>query len=301
MSDSIYALLIGAGFYFPSIKETNTTYPSLRGCVRDITRVEEELLIGRLHVPPERILKLKASDIGGDQPAEPPDQWPTYDNIVNKFQELTDMAQPGSQVYIHYSGHGGRAISRYKEVKGQNGIDETIVPIDIEDVVASRYLRDLELACLLKGMVDKRLMVTLVLDCSHSGGLIRGDGQAIAVRDIAVRGGIGIDTYERPRDYEESLVAPRAELLNTWRAMSTSTAATRSITASSGWLPKPKGYVMLTACKENELAVEYPFNGTDRSGVLTYWLLQAIQEMGPGVSWKQVHIWTRSRCQGALE
>jgi hypothetical protein len=282
MSESIYALLIGAGFYFPNMTETGATFPSLQGCVRDITRVEKELLIGRLQVPPEHILTLKASEAGKDKPDEPPEQWPTYDNIVAKFQELINMAQPGSQVYIHYSGHGGRATSRYKEVKGQDGIDETIVPIDIQDVAASRYLRDLELARLLKVMADKGLAVTLVLDCCHSGGLTRGGGQ-----DIAVRGGMGIDTYERPRDKEESLVAPHAELIRNWREMSA--AATRSITASSGWLPEPTGYVMLAACKENELAVEYAFNGTGRSGALTYWLLHALQEMGPGFSWKQVH------------
>ena len=94
MSDPIYALLIGAGFYFPNITETGTTYPSLQGCVRDIMRVEEELLIGRLQVPRDRILKLKASDTGKDQPDEPHEQWPTYDNIVAKFQELIDMATP---------------------------------------------------------------------------------------------------------------------------------------------------------------------------------------------------------------
>src|SRR5262249_7251431 len=153
-----YALLIGAGFYFPNVTETGATFPSLQGCVRDITRVEKELLLGRLQVPPKHILTLKASDAGKDKPDEPSEQWPTYDNIVAKFQELIAMAQPGSQVYIHYSGHGGRATSRYKEVKGQDGIDETIVPIDIQDVAASRYLRDLELAHLLKVMVDKELV-----------------------------------------------------------------------------------------------------------------------------------------------
>jgi hypothetical protein len=284
MADSIYALLIGAEFYFPNVTAEGATFDSLQGCVRDITRVEEELLKSRLKVPAENILKLKASNSGpkAAQPPEPAEEWPTYDNIVKKFQALKGMAKPESQVYIHYSGHGGRATSRYKEVKGPDGIDETLVPIDIADVAESRYVRDIEMARLLKEMVDKKLVVTLVLDSCHSGGMTRGNGN-----DVAVRGTDQVDTFERTRDKEESLVAPRAQLIETWQGMTA--AATRSLKASSGWMPEAKGYVMLAACRENESAVEYAFNGKDRTGVLTYWLLHAMQELGPNVSWKQVH------------
>lgn len=283
MAESIYALLIGAEFYFPNVTEDDTTFLSLEGCVRDIRRIEEEVLLGRLRVPPKNILKLQASNKKGEKiPPEPKEEWPTYDNITNKFKELIAMAEPGAQVYIHYSGHGGRATSRYKELKGQGGIDETIVPIDIEDVAASRYLRDLELARLLREMVDKGLIVTLVLDSCHSGGMTRGGG-----RDVAVRGSLTVDNRVRPRDKEESKVAPEAELIRNWREMTA--AATRSAKANAGWLPEPKGYVMLAACSQTERAVEFAFNGQERSGALTYWLLHALQEMGPGITWKQVH------------
>jgi Caspase domain len=284
MPPPIYALLIGAEFYFPNVLPGGAMFESLKGCVRDVKRVEEELLKGRLQVPDERILKLHASNRVGnpDAPPEPPELWPTYDNIVKKFQELRDMAEPGSQVYIHYSGHGGRTTTKYKETKGPGGIDETLAPINIEDVAVSRYVRDIELARLLREMADKELLVTLVLDSCHSGGMTRGGGS-----DLAVRGTEKIDDRERKRDKEKSLVATHEQLVETWLGMEA--AATRSAKATSGWMPEAKGYVMLAACRENESAVEYAFNGTDRSGALTYWLLHALQELGPHVSWKQVH------------
>ena len=65
--------------------------------------------------------------------------------MVNAFKKVTDMAQPGDQVYIHYSGHGGRATTAYPELKGDDGLDETLVPLDIGNSEA-RYLRDIELA-----------------------------------------------------------------------------------------------------------------------------------------------------------
>ncbi|HKO98691.1 MAG TPA: caspase family protein [Pyrinomonadaceae bacterium] len=284
MPPAIYALLIGAEYYFPNVTPEGAMFDSLKGCVRDVKRIEEELLKERLKIPDERILKLHASNHADspESPPEPPELWPTYDNIVKKFQEVRDMAPPGSQVYIHYSGHGGRTTTKYKEAKGVGGIDETLAPIDIEDMAVSRYLRDIELARLLREMAAKDLLVTLVLDSCHSGGMTRGRGN-----DVAVRGTDQIDVRVRDRDNEKSLVAPDEKLIESWNGMEA--AATRSAKATSGWMPEAKGYVMLAACRDNESAVEYAFNGTDRSGALTYWLLHALQELGPQVSWKQVH------------
>ncbi len=284
MPPDIYALLIGAEYYFPNVTPEGGMFASLKGCVRDVNRIEEELLKERLKVPDEHILKLHASNRADspDAPPEPPELWPTYDNIVKKFQELRDMAAPGSQVYIHYSGHGGRTTTKYKDTKGIGGVDETLVPIDIEDMAVSRYVRDIELARLLREMAARELLVTLVLDSCHSGGMTRGRGN-----DVAVRGNARIDMRKRDRDNEPSLVATDEDLIRNWKGMEA--AATRSAKATSGWMPEAKSYVMLAACRENESAVEYAFNGVDRTGALTYWLLHALQELGPHVSWKQVH------------
>lgn len=279
-----YALLIASDFYFPNVLPNGGRFRHLSGCVRDITRVEKELLRGRLKVPEKNILKLTSSMNGdGKEPLEPPEQRPTYDNIVKKFAELTELAQKGDQVYIHYSGHGGRIRTHFPELKGEGEVDETLVPIDIRDK-STRYVRDIDLAYTLKKMVDKGLVVTLVLDSCHSGGATRNASS----KDVALRtveGGDALDTtLERPKD---SKFASDEELKAAWRSLTRG--GTRNANVGGGWLPEPEGYVLMAACRASESAIEYAFNGTDKNGVLTYWLLDVFKQLGPHLTWKLVH------------
>ena len=108
----LHALLIGIDCYLPNRLPNGASYKSLKGCVRDIT-LAEAFLKRQFNLPSERIYKLTASNVdGSSEPSEPPEQLPTYENIVGKFKELTEKAQPQDQVYIHYSGHGGRASDK---------------------------------------------------------------------------------------------------------------------------------------------------------------------------------------------
>ncbi|MBD2774378.1 caspase family protein [Iningainema sp. BLCCT55] len=277
----LFALLIGIDCYLPNTLPDGSSYKSLGGCVRDINHVES-FLRTKLQVPQAHILKLTASHTDGIMPLEPPEQLPTYDNIVAKFKQLTDLAQPQDEVYIHYSGHGGRSVTSYPELKGSYGVDESLVPTDIGNSEA-RYLRDLELAKLLQNMVDKGLVVTLVLDSCHSGGATRE-----RVNDSNIRGLANniIDTTPRPTD---SLVASTEELIQNWQKLTQGQQNTRNVTAASGWLPEPKGYVLLAACRDNELAREYPFNGRESNGALTYWLLDSLEKLGTDSSLKVLH------------
>ncbi len=273
MSD-LYALLIGVDFYFPG-----GGYGHLGGCVRDVTHVEAHLK-GRLHLPDDHILKLTAANTGDTQPAGPPEHWPTYANMVTAFQKMTDMAQPGDRVYIHYAGHGGRAKTIYPELKG-DGPDEGLVPTDIGQA-HTRYLRDVELNYLLQAMVDKGLVVTVVLDSCHSGSATRAaNGQLLGAQP---RGIPEIDYTLRPAD---SLVAPRETLTAAWQARSTQ--QTRAAKSVSGWLLEPQGYTLLAACRANEFAFEYPFNGSENNGALTYWLLDTLRQAGPHFTYKMLH------------
>jgi Caspase domain len=271
-ADNLYALLIGSDCYLPNRLPNNCYYANLLGCVRDILRVED-FLRQRLKLSPERILKLTATNNGATKPAEPPAQWPTYENMVIAFRHLTDMAQPGDQVYIHYSGHGGRTPSLLPDIKK---LDESLVPIDIGNSEA-RYLRDIELAKLLQVMVSKGLLVTIVLDSCHSGSATRGFG-------ASVRGTDAIDVTSRPTD---SLVATKAELTATWHDLTES--RSRSLSGGSNWLPESNDYVLLAACRPSEAAYEFAFNGRESNGALTYWLLDSLQDIDPAFTYKQLH------------
>jgi hypothetical protein len=268
---NFYALLIGIDFYFPH-DLPDGRYKNLRGCVQDINHVETYLK-DTFNLTPDQIIKLTASaSENPNQPKEPLEILPTYENIVAKFKEITAKAQPQARVYIHYSGHGGRAKTIFESLKGFGGLDEALVPTDIGQP-NSRYLRDLEFAKLLEAMVEKELVVTLVLDSCHSGGATRemsGDDQ--------IRGEGFIDTTPRPTD---SLVASLQELAQNWQ---TATENSRNITVVNGLLPEPKGYTLIAACRDHEFAYEKVFEGTERNGALTYFLLKALRKHGTAIS-----------------
>ncbi len=268
---SIHALLIGVDHYFPN-NIGGSSYPSLGGCVRDVRHVQA-YLTDRVKVPPENVTALTISD----PPAEPEDHWPTYEKMVAAFKQLTERAQPGDQVYIHYSGHGGRAATAYAKLKGKDALDEALVPTDIGKP-SSRYLRDVELGYLIKAMVKKKLLVTVVLDSCHSGGATRGKGRAVK------RGASKPDLTPRPTD---SLVASEADLLASWEGAAGG--ATRGSKPASGWLYEPQGYVLLAACRANEYATEFPFDGQENNGALTYWLLDTLRQAPEGCTYRMLH------------
>jgi hypothetical protein len=228
-ANSFYALLIGIDLYLPNLLPNGGYYRSLTGCVRDVLRVEEFLLVTQ-KIPSSHICKLTSSNNHRELPPEPREHWPTYENIVSAFCKLTSIAQPGDQVYIHYSGHGGRALTPepFRALKGQSGVDEVLVPMDIGNSEAG-YLRDYEVAYLLKKMVDKGLIVTVVMDCCHAGS------------------------------------------------------------ATTGWLLEPQGYVLLAACGAHEAAYEFPFDGEEKHGALSYWLVDSLKHLKPGITYKALY------------
>ncbi|MBD2165558.1 caspase family protein [Calothrix membranacea FACHB-236] len=276
-TSNLYALLIGIDYYLPNRLPDGSSYKSLSGCVRDINHVEAFLKQMR-KVPEAQILKLTASKNPAEatKPLEPPEKLPTRQNIVDYFRKLGAIAPPGSQVYIHYSGHGGRAKTIFPDIKDPDGIDEGLVPTDIGSS-EGQYLRDLELAQLLQDLVDRQLTVTLVLDCCHSGGATRGDAE--------IRGMDVVD--DKPLLADQELVAPLETLATTWQSLTAG--ETRGLKA--GGLPQSEDYVVLAACRPNEFAFEYAFNREtkERNGALTYWLLDTLRQQNPGQTYKDLY------------
>ena len=274
-SSVIYALLIGIDYYEP-----NQLYKSLKGAVRDINLVET-FLSQNLQIPADRIHKLVSppredADLLAIRSARAPE--PTYQNIVGAFAAITEKAQPGEQVYIHYSGHGGRAKTVYPSLKTGSGdqYDEGLVPMDIGDREDGRYLRDVEMTTLLKRMTDKGLVVTVVLDSCHSGGATRGDAE--------IRSGTEPDLMTRTA---ESLVASQEELERNWITL------TRQQGGGATGLPTARDYVLLAACRPNEFAYEYAVSGgQERHGALTYWMMDTLTSVattGQPLTYKLLH------------
>jgi hypothetical protein len=102
--------------------------------------------------------------------------------------------------------------------------------------------------------------------------------------DIAVRGVSFIDHTERPKD---SLVGSPEDLLAGWGAAAvvTRSAVPRSFASP----PEVPGCVVLAACRPSESAYEYAFDSRERNGALTYWLLHALQDLSPDLTYRTVH------------
>jgi hypothetical protein len=83
------------------------------------------------------------------------------------------------------------------------------------------------------------------------------------------------------------LVASHEELAETWQRLTKD--AKRNVALGSGWLPEPKDYVLLAACRPTEGAHEYINENMEWTGALTYWLWDSLQDIGPGLSYKMVH------------
>ena len=270
---NLHALLIAVDYYVPGAKD-GLSYPILKGSVRDVKGVEG-FLKGTMKVPDAQIIKLTSS-----QPGDPPETLPSYENIITAFRAVTSRAAKGDQVYIHYSGHGGRTKpTAYPDRKGPDAHDESLVPYNISDPSA-RHLRDLELGTLLQEMVNKGLYVTLVLDCCHSGGATRAPSNDVAARGVEFE-----NNTERPAG--DPSLAPKQ--------------MTRNVSLGQGVLLEPKGYTLLAACRPQELAHEAAFDGGERHGVLTYFLLDALQKIGPGVTYKMVHELLLARVHSQFE
>ncbi|MDA8019822.1 MAG: caspase family protein [Thermoanaerobaculia bacterium] len=274
----LHALLIGIDAYAPPADAGRaTTYPHLRGCVADARRMAQ-FLVCDLGVRQDRVRLLTASqntDAGPDLP--------TYDRIVGEFAALLARTKPGDSVWIHYSGHGGRTPTQYPEFKGQGAFDEALVPPDIA-LTDSQYLRDVELGFLLDRLVRHGLFVTLVLDCCHSGGLLRDVQPKIAG---AMARSNRVERWQRTRP---STVATVAQLAETWHR------------SGAPWRDHGSyGYVLIAACREHEQAWEYPTEGSDHGGALTRALLESIQEEGIGRTYRQLFERILGRVRTRLE
>ena len=269
---TIHALLIGIDGYKPA-----RSYSHLKGCVRDINFVKD-YLDRTLKIPAERVWLLTspnpdATDISDVRASG---KLPTYENIVNAFKEVTETAQPGDLVYFHYSGHGCKAATIYPDIKGEGQADEGIVPMDI-DAEGGRYLRDVEIATLLKRMTDKGLVVTVIFDSCHSGDATRGD--------TAIRGSVNLDTTVRDADSTESSVAKCNELIQNWQKL---TEGNGSRVTQGGFLTKPRDYVLLAACSPSEYAFESNRDGK-RHGALTYWMVNTLATSPPRLTYRMLY------------
>lgn len=255
---SHYAILIGIN-----------AYPNrpLESCVRDVQKIKECLESKPLAID---IQTLTANS--GDTSLEHSESWPTCRNVTSALETITSRAQPGDFIYIHYSGHGTRLDPCYERSNQSTG-DLALVLLD-EDGSRAMSLPGPRLANLLKAMVDKALVITLVLDCCFSASVYRD-------RDPNVRylscSRIGASTYLSIPEYDFADGNTRS--------------TSRDASMRDNWLLNPDQYTILAACGPHEKTKggsEANEKG-ERYGALSYFLFKALSDQGLEKRHKDIH------------
>ncbi len=319
---TFHVLLIGADRYFSNCLSNDGRYPALHGCVEDVRRVEAML---RARIAPSALsittLIAAHGPVPDGDPLGDPAMWPTAANIRRAVAALAERARPGDQVYLHYSGHGGRVETAWPELKGDRGVDEALVPIDIGVPDApgqppytrpERYIRDVEIAFYLDLLArrrdgDRRVTVTLVFDSCHSGGATRGKGKvarrtSIGGRMVGTLGAIDRRRLDAARIYSPELHASMIAAFQRLQPPKGSAPRVTPVTraarpARTSWLPPAEGYVLLAGCRDTESALECSIDGKPSGGVLTGALLEALDDLGRDQSWKTVYDRVLARVQ----
>lgn len=154
----------------------------------------------------------------------------TLAGMQRAFDELQERVADGDQVFIYFSGHGGRQLVR---VPGERCAESLIT-------VEGMGFIDVELESRLKRLAAKAQKLVVLLDACHSGGAtqrsIRGKKPEFAAKFFARS---GPDECERPINVLTRSLG----------------AASRSAGSGAG------NYVYIAAARDNEVSLDMPAKG----------------------------------------
>lgn len=175
----------------------------LKGPANDVAEMRRTLL-DLFQVPEAHIKTL----VGWPEQAS---ERPTYGNIVAELDRLAKSVKKGDRVLIHMAGHG----SQVPDTDGDemDGLDEVFLPADVSvfDVKAGTVpsvLTDDEMGRKVRAIRDAGAMVWLLMDCCHSGTMVRAPGDpSIRMREVdpEVLGVPASATRGAPAEGDESL------------------------------------------------------------------------------------------------
>ncbi|KAK4160263.1 caspase domain-containing protein [Cladorrhinum sp. PSN259] len=228
----------------------------LVGCVRDVASIKAFLQTGWHGCAPGAMrIDTLTAPVVSDSP-DPPTQtisgvetWstPTLQNVKNTLECIAELPEPCQFLYIHFSGHG----------TGSGG--------DLALRLLDDNLKTKCLAKLLNKIVERGALVTLVLDCCFSGGVVRlGNARDRAVR-YSPTDGIPVGHLG------QSLQQP-APTLQTSRAISPYQDPQMN-------LKDPSMYTIFCASSPHELAKEVKLDGDKISGALSFFLREMFRAL----------------------
>jgi len=238
----LWAVLIGVDYYESK---------PLQGAVRDVKILEEYLKASYGSTDIQILTASKSRQEMVSLYPEAQGALPTRKNVISKMVRIVSEAQAGDSVHIHFSGHGTTTVA-LSEYSNKDSGDLGLVLYE-DHGHETNILRGLDLVYHLKGMVDKKLVVTVVLDCCFSGSVVlKGE------RDVTIR----------TTSYSSKTVVPSRDRIY---SLASSPEILRDAGAPKKSLLNPEGYAIITACNPYEESGERKFNGNFH-GALSFML-----------------------------
>lgn len=264
-----HAILIGANQY-----QNLAERWWLKGPANDVQLVAEYLTTDApVPFAPENVTVLTDGVDGYEDP--------TLEAIRTAFAELTERAQPGDFVYLHFSGHGTQAPAKDPDSE-LDGLDELFLPVDIgawsnQVGEVENALVDDEIGVMIDALRAKGADVWAVFDSCHSGTVTRGlevEDDDVRTRQLSPEA-LGMDPETMEDVVSRSIGDPRDGV-------------EAPFDATAG---EDGSFVAFFAAQTNEVTPEknLPKGQPDRKpqGVFTFTLMQVLAEY-PGATYSQI-------------
>ena len=145
------ALLIGINYY--------GTEAALNGCINDVIMMKN-YLVSEGYSSAKQDMRLLTDDGKNDGK-------PTRQTILDGLKWLTEGAEAGDSLFLHFSGHGTQVEDKNSDE--DDGMDEAICPVDYS--VSGLIIDDL-LFQLSAGTIKKGVNMVCLFDCCHSGTMM---------------------------------------------------------------------------------------------------------------------------------
>jgi len=245
------ALLIGINY--PG------TAHALRGCVNDVTSMTSVLKTNFGFSDRDITLIV--------------DNQATTANMKNALEKFVSKVAPGDTLYFHYSGHGSQVYDESNPDFEPDGLDEIIVPVDID--WDTKIIRDDELKTIFD-KVPNGVNLTVVLDCCNSGG---GIDQANQYQPLGVaRGGKddnskGLGRYLPPPAHVTQIIIEKQRTRN----ISLKPRALQRNVDTTG--------LMISGCQAHQTSAD-AFIGGKYMGACTYYLQEVLRQTQYSVDYK---------------
>ena len=259
-----HALLIGISNYAAFHRQdTAPLFPDLN-CSEDLIRIQAALV---------KTFQFDPSPAKGEIVVLKTPAQTTRRAILDALDRLAAGTKSGDIVYIHYSGHG----SRLPDATKPDGYETTIVPADYKNdqsnEITGRELR----AELAKLKANHPAQIVFSFDCCHSGTATRGSAKMRGLSDVQY-----VTWYKK----WHKGVAPPAPRVPDGPGSPPADPIMADLQGS--------GYVILSACANDQSAFEITDNGKDM-GRLSYVLAQVLSQAGPHTTYQQIYDQVRTQ------